>query len=815
MSELRRAGPRLKPPRARSASLPTGLAHARADERRQAREAMLARISNRFVQAAVGETDTAISEGLAAISSFVGAERSHVYLFDEDRETMIEVARWPPADPSDADDPLRSIPRSLLPFYAEEVFANRVVALTASDDIPAWAPDDRAFLVRHGVQSCLTVPLKSAGDTIGTLTVSTLTHRRVWNDHDVGLLESAAVVFAPALSRFRSEREQLEALRFERLITSLVSGFMNLPGNELDDGVQRALETIARFVQCDRSALFVLDESLACGVLYSGWWAPGTTPVVEDYWRIEAGPDSPYGQWIASDSPCLILSAAAIEAIRPDSATAVRNTRLGTVANFPLVIDGRRIGWFGIGAPVPRVGWNAAEIRSLGLAANALANMYSRRQSEKAQRRHQRFEDTLSELAADFIKRPPSQLRTGIEELIDRFGSFARSDRAAVLLIEDTDETASTYHEWIARGEPAPIRGFPLREAPWFHQQVMNAEGPWFMYVDDFPSSDQLAADALAAIGIRTLLNCPIADGEDVFGYASIGYSQSRHRPLPGTEQILAVAAGIIAKALSRERLEKQAREQHDALSRALRLGSLGQLATGIAHELNQPLTAIANYSRACVRWLEGADIDRVALAEVLGRVFEEALRAGDIIHNLRNHVKGGPKARAVASIREIVDHACSLLAGTARDRDVIIRTEFRGSLPLVYVEPTDVEQVVINVVQNAIDSIVASNAPLREVRITAQRSRAFVDVVISDTGPGFSEGESRKLFDQFYTTKPGGLGLGLAISRALIESNGGTMTAVASSIGASFRFTLPVASARRVNRRRDAEDSPKRGAAS
>jgi len=792
-----------------AALLPAAIVRTLVGERETRFEPILVQIAKRLLQSPLGEMDRALEDALAVISQFAGVERSHVYLFDEDRETMVEVARYPPADPQAVNDPLRALPRRDLPFYAEEVFANRVVSLLSVDDIPAWASADRAFIEQQGIQSCVTIPLQVSAETLGTLTLAMLSRARAWGDEEMALLAGAGELFASALARLRTEREQSEGIRFERLITSLVSEFMNLPADELDDGVQRALENIARSVDCDRAALFIVDEDQECAVLYRGWWAPGTTPVVEDYWRIDTGPDSPYGKWIISDSPSLILSSAAIEEIRPDSVAGVRSTQLGTVANVPLVIDGRRIGWFGVGARMPRVGWSSAEIRSLGLAANALANMYSRRQSEKAQRRHERFEDTLSELAADFIKRAPSQLRMGIAELIDRFGSFARSDRAAVLLIDEADETASTYHEWIARGEPSPVRGFPLRDAPWFRQQLMSAAGPWYMYVEELPASDHLAARTLEAIGIRTLLNCPIAEGDDVFGYASIGYAQPRHRPLPGTEQILAVAAGIIAKAMSRERLEKQALQQRDALARAFRLGSLGQLATGIAHELNQPLTAIANYSRACVRWLEAPDIDRVAFAEVLGRVFEEAIRAGDIIHNLRSHVKGGPKARSIASIRDVVEHACSLLSGTARDYDVTIRTEYRGSVPPVYVEPTEVEQVVINVVQNAIDSIAAANPSLREIVITAWRDRAAVEVEIADSGPGFGAIAPQKLFDQFYTTKPGGLGLGLAISRALIESNGGTMTAAASPSGASFRFTLPVASARGAARRRRPTDKP------
>jgi signal transduction histidine kinase len=399
-------------------------------------------------------------------------------------------------------------------------------------------------------------------------------------------------------------------------------------------------------------------------------------------------------------------------------------------------------------------------------------------------------------MAVDFIKRPISEIHDGIVEIVDRFGKFARCDRAAILLIDPDKRTASTYYEWVHWGVPAPVNDFPLDGAPEFYRQLTGASGTWLMYVEDFPPSDRDAAAALGAIGIHTLLNCPIASGNQLFGYASIGYRHAWHRPIRGTEQILEIAAGIVANALARERLEQKALAQHAALARALRFGSLAQLATGIAHELNQPLTAIANYSRACIRWLQGAEIDAAAMAEVLGKVSDEAIRAGDIVRNLRSHVKGGPRQRAPTSIGEIVDHACSLVAGTARDHGVEIEVEYEPDLPLVNVEPTEIEQVIINLLQNAIDTLAADGLERRAIGISVRAKGAFIEVGVADSGPGFSQGAAAKLFDQFYTTKARGLGLGLSISRELIESNGGTIRAESSPAGATFRVTLPVARA-------------------
>src|SRR5690606_5294632 len=145
---------------------------------------------------------------------------------------------------------------------------------------------------------------------------------------------------------------------------------MNLPADDLDDGLERALETVARFVDCDRSALFIVDESGEFATFYRGWWEPGVTSLGGDISHVETGPGSHFGRWLESEDPHLIYGAEALAAMRPDMAVGIRETDLGTVANFPLVIGDRRIGWFCIGAPKPRISWSTAESRSLGLAAN-------------------------------------------------------------------------------------------------------------------------------------------------------------------------------------------------------------------------------------------------------------------------------------------------------------------------------------------------------------------------------------------------------------------------------------------------------------
>lgn len=761
-------------------------------------EALLARISNRFVEAPIGELNGEIAAAIGAVAQMEGAERAHVYLFDSDRATMNEIARWPAGGTAEEDQHFQSIPSMTLPFYAQEVFALRPISFSSADELPEWAVAERRFLDFAGVRSGATMPMQAADGTIGTLTMTTLTHARHWSAWDLSRLDRVARVVAPALMRTKAEYEHLESLRFERLMTALVAEFMNLPADELADGLERALETIARSVDCDRAALFIVDDALGYARAPCGWWAPGAQQSAPAPFRVDTSPGSLHRRWLDSDEPHLVLSAADVERIRPDAVDSIRRAGLGTVANLPLVIEGRRAGWFGIGAALPRIGWSAAELKCLGLAANTLANMYARMEAVEELRRRQRFNDALAIIAVEFIKRPSTQLKLGIAELMDGIGSYTRSERAAVMWIDDREGTVSTYHEWAARSAPARITGFPLSEAPWFHQNVLTQRNPWYVHVEDIPRSDRRVAETLDAIGVRTLLNCTIGVSDQVFGYSCLGYAGTRHRPPAGTEQVLAMASGVIANALARERLEANSLQQHEALARAQRLSSLGQMAAGIAHDLGQPLTAIIGFGRACQMLLAKRRVDRVEVTRLLDAALSEAKRAGGIIHSLREHLAGRRTKPTPVHVGDIVMHLLPLVEAIGHSQRVTIETAIPAALPPVIVEASDIGQVIINLVQNAVASIVAGDADVREVRISARREGAYVMVDVADCGPGFADSDPELVFDPFYSTKPGGLGLGLSVSRALARANGGDLLAVPTAVGARLRISLPIAPGRR-----------------
>jgi two-component system sensor kinase FixL len=223
------------------------------------------------------------------------------------------------------------------------------------------------------------------------------------------------------------------------------------------------------------------------------------------------------------------------------------------------------------------------------------------------------------------------------------------------------------------------------------------------------------------------------------------------------------------------------------------RLTALGEMASSLAHELNQPLTAISNYLRGCQRLVESdRPPPKATLAEALGRAAEQALRAGQIISRLREFVARGENERAIESVSKIVEEAGALALLGAKEQAVKVRFRFDPDANLVLADKIQVQQVLLNLMRNALEAM--EGCPRRELTIsTAVRQGDFVELRVADTGPGVDQEVAARLFQPFVTSKPHGMGVGLSICRTIVESHGGRIWVEPNPGGGTlFAFTLP-----------------------
>jgi two-component system sensor kinase FixL len=225
------------------------------------------------------------------------------------------------------------------------------------------------------------------------------------------------------------------------------------------------------------------------------------------------------------------------------------------------------------------------------------------------------------------------------------------------------------------------------------------------------------------------------------------------------------------------------------------RLSGMGEMASALAHELNQPLAAISNYMKGSRRLLAtSAEPNRAKIENAMDRAAEQAIRAGQIIRRLRDFVARGESEKRVESLSKMVEEAGALGLSGAREQDVRIRFNLDPQHDLVLVDRVQIQQVLVNLFRNALEAMAQS---IRRELIASNRpvDDEMIEVSVFDTGHGFPEDVEKNLFQTFFTTKETGMGVGLSISRSIIEAHGGRMWAESNHAGgATFRFTLPAA---------------------
>jgi len=254
---------------------------------------------------------------------------------------------------------------------------------------------------------------------------------------------------------------------------------------------------------------------------------------------------------------------------------------------------------------------------------------------------------------------------------------------------------------------------------------------------------------------------------------------------------VLANVVDISAR-LATEEVARRSREQVELLSR---VSLLGEMTASLAHELNQPLAAIVNNATAAVRYLEQGRLNPEKLQDILSDVVADGRRACDVMHNVRSAIKKGAAIRGRINLNDVVKAVTHMVQPDAAAQLCKIETSLAPHLPPIEGDPTQIQQVLINLVRNAIDAMHDTPQSRRIVEIaTNYDGDGTISVAVRDYGSGISETTRRRLFEQFFTTKEEGLGMGLAIVRSIIQGHGGKITAEnADGGGARFHFRLPM----------------------
>jgi C4-dicarboxylate-specific signal transduction histidine kinase len=299
----------------------------------------------------------------------------------------------------------------------------------------------------------------------------------------------------------------------------------------------------------------------------------------------------------------------------------------------------------------------------------------------------------------------------------------------------------------------------------------------------------------------RSILCLPLIRQATLVGLLYLENALASRVFTPDRARLLELLASQAAISLENARLyadlrerEARYREAQNELSHANRIATMGELTASIAHEVNQPIAANITNAETAIRWLNRQPPDVERARQVIGRVIADGKRAADIIGGIRALVKKAPAQKVSLELNEAILEVIELTRAKLSEQGIVLRTELAPGLPLIRGDRVQLQQVVMNLIMNAVEAMSEMDDGGRNLLICTGTEAVDVTVAVRDSGPGLSEGIFDKVFEPFHTTKPAGLGMGLSISRSIVQDHGGRLWASANiPKGASMQFTLPI----------------------
>lgn len=581
--------------------------------------------------------------------------------------------------------------------------------------------------------------------------------------------------------RRRAKLVPEERLRFETLLSELSAGLIHLAAADVDAAIERGLQQVVTFLGVDRGQL---DE-------YAG-----SEPVVRIVWTRpgqEAMPrlmDDEQFPWTAETlRRGQVVQFSRIDELPAEAALDQANLRrAGTRSKIclPLRASGPMLGVLSLGAVRAERAWPDDLVERLRLLSAAFSNALERKRMELSLAKRLRFETLLSSLstafshlsAADFDREVPR----GLRQVVD----FLGVDRGSLIEFSRDGTTARSWaiEEWMDVGE-----------FPWMTARLRNGDVVRFAQLEALP--DEAAVDRRSYLSnrVKPQVAVPLLVGGIVVGglvFGTVGAERARSDEL--IEQLYLLGE-VFANALSRKQGELEAQRLRQDLTHIGRVSALGELTASLAHELNQPLTAILSNAQVAERLLAAAAPNLEEVREILRDIVTDDRRATEVIRRLRALVKKGDLEFAPLDLNELIREVARLMQSDAISRGISLSLELAGDLPTVRGDRVQLQQVVLNLVLNGLDAMHESGAGQRTLIIRTARNVAdAVAVSVQDAGTGIDEKNVDQLFHPLFTTKPEGLGMGLAIARTIVDAHGGRLSAANNvTAGATFQFSLPV----------------------
>jgi signal transduction histidine kinase/ABC-type uncharacterized transport system substrate-binding protein len=590
--------------------------------------------------------------------------------------------------------------------------------------------------------------------------------------------------------RRRAELSLAERLRFESLLSELSARLIHVPLSEWDTEIERALHQVVEFLRIDRATLndFVPGEPPLC----ISWAAAGIEPPL----RISEPDQFP---WTASQLErgqvvrFSRLDELPVEAVVDRRGYQSMGTR--SYLSLPLSAGGPVLGVLSFDVVRGERIWPEELVQRLQLLSEVFASALERKRADLALAERLRFEALLAEQSLAFSSLSAADVDREIERGLRQIVDFLKVDRGSLAEFSADSRTAHITHSWAAEGvEPLPS-AIRLGQFPWVTARVQCGEVVRFSQAEQLPEEAAVDRRTYLSLGITSHVEVPLMVEGTVVGALAFSTLGAQRPWRDELVQRLRLLGEVFANILSRRRSELEAQRLRRDLAHVGRVSTLGELTASLAHELNQPLTAILSNAQAAQRMLEAHAGNLEEVSAILKDIVEDDKRAAAVIHRLRGLLKKGDLELSSLDLNELVGEVARLVSSRVLVRDVLLRLELTPGLPPVWGDRVQLQQVVLNLILNGLDALQESRTGDRALVLrTGRDGPAAVRVAVRDSGVGIDEAGLDHIFHPFYTTKTGGLGMGLAIARSIVQAHGGRLDAQNNADGgATFSFTLPL----------------------
>ena len=591
--------------------------------------------------------------------------------------------------------------------------------------------------------------------------------------------------------RKRAELSLAERVRFESLLSEISARLIHVPLSEWDAEIERALQRVAEFLRVDRANLsdFIAGEPPLCIS-----WAAAE---IEDRLHISERDQLP---WTASQlERGQVVRFSRLDDLPVEAAVDRRGYQsMGTRSylSLPLSAGGSMLGVLSFDSVRHERIWPEELVQRLQLLSEIFARALERKHAELSLAERLCFETLLAEQSLAFSSLSSADVDREIERGLRQIVDFLKVDRGSLAEFSADSRTVHITHSWAVEGvEPLPS-AIRLGQFPWVMARVQRGEVVRFSQSDELPEQEA-AVDrrTYLTLGITSHVEVPLMVEGAVVGALAFSTLGAQRPWRDELVQRLRLLGEVFANILSRRRSELEAQRLRRDLAHVGRVSTLGELTASLAHELNQPLTAILSNAQAAQRILEADAANFEEVSAILKDIVEDDKRAAAVIHRLRGLLKKGDLELSILDLNELVSEVARLVSSDMIVRDVLLRLELTPWLPPVWGDRVQLQQVILNLILNGLDALQESRIGDRALVLrTDTDGPAALRVAVRDSGVGIDETHLEQIFNAFYTTKANGLGMGLAIARSIVEAHGGRLGARNNvDGGATFSFTLPL----------------------